>query len=44
LYGDRNFNGATLEILEDVTDLKAVSGSCSGSYNDCISSIRVYRR
>jgi len=44
VYGDRNFNGATLEILEDVTDLKAVSGSCSGSYNDCISSIRVYRR
>lgn len=44
LYGDRDFRGATLEILEAVTDLKSMAGSCSGSYNDCISSIRVYRR
>jgi hypothetical protein len=44
LYGDRNYRGATLEIVEDVLDLKAIGGPCSGSYNDCISSIRVYRR
>jgi hypothetical protein len=44
LYGDRNFRGATLQIVEDVRDVDALSGPCSGSYNDCISSIRVYRR
>lgn len=44
LYGDKNFRGAALEIAEDVADLGARVGSCSGSYDDCISSIRVYRR
>jgi hypothetical protein len=56
VYGDREFKGAALELtgrddvpllLEltaDNLDLSAVSGSCSGSYNDCISSLRVYRR
>lgn len=44
LYGDSNFRGATLEVTEDVADLAARTGSCSGSYDDCISSIRVYRR
>jgi len=44
LYGDRDYRGATLELTEDVLDLSQRLGSCSGSYNDCISSIRVYRR
>ncbi len=44
LYGDKNFRGAALEITEDAADLGARVGSCSGSYDDCISSIRVYRR
>jgi hypothetical protein len=44
LYGDRNFRGATLEVTGDLADLKVISGPCSGSYNDCVSSIRVYRR
>ncbi len=44
LYGDKNFRGAAIEITEDVTDLASRPGSCSGSYDDCISSIRVYRR
>jgi hypothetical protein len=43
-FGDRDFRGATLEVTEDVPDLAAIRGSCSGSYNDCISSIRVFRR
>ena len=44
LYGDRNFHGATIQLTEDVADLALKTGSCSGSYDDCISSIRVYRR
>jgi len=44
LFGDRNFEGGKLEIIQDVPNLKSVSGSCSGSYDDCISSIRVYRK
>ena len=44
LYGDKEFKGATLEVIADVPDLEAIRGSCSGNYNDCISSVRVYRR
>jgi hypothetical protein len=44
LYRDGDFKGATLTVTEDVTDLRRVSGPCSDGYNDCISSIRVFRR
>lgn len=44
VYQDREFKGATLELTADSLDLSALTGSCSGSYNDCISSLRVYRR
>jgi hypothetical protein len=44
LYGDKEFRGGTLEITGDVSDLDAVSGSCKGSFDDCVSSIRVFRR
>jgi hypothetical protein len=44
LYGDKHYRGATIEITEDLADLASRPGSCSGSYDDCISSIRVYRR
>jgi len=44
LYGDRNFRGAVLEVTEDVLDLKALRGDCSGSFDDCVSSIRVFKR
>jgi hypothetical protein len=44
LYGDSDFRGATLEVTEDIVNLGALRGSCDGSYDDCISSIRVYRR
>ena len=44
LYGDKDFRGASLVVTEDVTDLGLRPGSCSGSYDDCISSVRVYRR
>jgi hypothetical protein len=44
LYGDKDFKGALLVVTADIPDLKALSGSCSGSYNDCVSSIKVYRK
>jgi hypothetical protein len=33
-----------LVVTEDIPDLKALTGDCSGSYDDCISSIRVLRK
>jgi hypothetical protein len=44
IYGDKNFRGAVLEVKQDIPDLGAVRGDCSGSYNDCITSIRVLKR
>ena len=44
LYGDKDFRGASVELTEDMADLSARAGSCSGSYDDCVSSIRVRRR
>jgi len=44
LYKDRDYRGSSMTITEDVLDLKAVNGSCDGSFNDCVSSIRVMRR
>lgn len=44
IYGDKNFRGAVLELTQDVPDLGALRGDCSGSYNDCITSIRVLKR
>lgn len=43
IYGDKNYQGAVLEVNGDVPDLSHVQGSCSGSYDDCISSIRVIK-
>jgi hypothetical protein len=44
LYGGNNFTGEHLEVTADVPDLREVPGSCGGTFNDCISSIRVSRR
>lgn len=44
VYRDRDFKGAALELTADSLDLSAASGSCRGSFNDCISSLRVYLR
>jgi hypothetical protein len=43
IYGDKNYRGAVLEVTADVPDLARVHGSCSDSYDDCISSIRVIK-
>ena len=43
IYGDKNYRGAVLEVTADVPDLSRVHGSCSDSYDDCISSICVIK-
>ena len=44
LYGDKDFRGGSVALTGDTIDLAARAGSCSGNYDDCVSSIRVYRR
>jgi hypothetical protein len=44
LFRDRDFRGASRELTGDVQSLAAISGSCDGSFNDCVSSLRVYRK
>jgi hypothetical protein len=44
IYPDRDFKGTPLEVTADALDLSALTGTCKGSYNDCVSSVKVYRR
>ena len=43
LYRDRDFRGQSVTITSDAPDLTRLPGPCSGSFNDCVSSIRVSR-
>ena len=44
LYRDTKFKGSSLVISEDTPNLDRLPGPCSGSFNDCVSSIRVSRQ
>ena len=44
VYKDRDFRGRSLSTTEDILDLKQRSGPCDGSFNDCVTSMRVSRR
>jgi Peptidase inhibitor family I36 len=44
LYRDRDFKGQSVTIDSDTPDFSRLTGPCSGSFNDCISSIRVTRQ
>ena len=43
LYRDEDFRGASVTITEDIPNLRALPGPCDGSFNDCVTSIRVTR-
>jgi hypothetical protein len=43
LYGDDDYRGGRFEAVGDISDLKTVAGSCEEGFNDCVSSIRVFR-
>jgi hypothetical protein len=44
LYRDRDFRGESLRLTADVPDLHELPGPCDGSFNDCVSSMRVEPR
>ena len=45
LFEDDEFRGERIEVTADTPDLRTRRGPCDDdSYNDCVSSIRVYRR
>jgi hypothetical protein len=44
LYRDDAFRGRSVSITSDTPNLEAIPGPCDGTFNDCVSSIRVVRR
>jgi Peptidase inhibitor family I36 len=44
LYRDEDFRGRSVTITADTPNLKAIPGPCDGTFNDCVSSIRVVRQ
>ena len=43
LYRDDDFKGESVTITQSAVDLRELRGPCDGSFNDCVSSIRVRR-
>lgn len=41
LYRDDDFKGRSVTLTADTPNLTALPGPCDGSFNDCVSSIRV---
>jgi hypothetical protein len=44
VYRDRDFGGDSATYTADVRDLDLVAGPCKPGFNDCISSIKVFRQ
>jgi hypothetical protein len=44
LYRDHDFRGQGVTITSDTPSLHDLPGPCDGSFNDCVSSIRVARQ
>ena len=44
LYEDKGFQGRNVTVTADAPDLTALSGPCSGSFNDCVSSMKVAKQ
>ena len=44
LYRDRDFKGRSVTVTSDTPNLRELPGPCEGSFNDCVSSIRLERR
>jgi hypothetical protein len=43
-YRDRSFSGPTLEITQDIPNLRNIPGPCDHGWDDCLSSIRVSKQ
>ena len=44
LYRDRDFKGRSVTLTADTPNLRKLDGPCDGSFNDCVSSIKVARQ
>jgi hypothetical protein len=44
LYEDKDFQGRNVTVTADTPDLTALPGPCSGTFNDCLSSLKVTRQ
>jgi hypothetical protein len=44
LYRDPRYKGASVTLTSDTPNLRALSGPCDHTFNDCVSSIRVARQ
>ena len=44
LYRDKDFKGRSVTLTADAANLRELPGPCSGTFNDCVSSLRVARQ
>jgi hypothetical protein len=44
LYRNPDYKGASLTVSEDTPNLQGLPGPCSGTFNDCVSSIGISRQ
>jgi hypothetical protein len=44
LYRDEDFKGRSVTVTSDTPNLRNLPGPCDGSFNDCVTSIRVTRQ
>jgi hypothetical protein len=44
LYEDKDFRGRSVTLTADAPNLDALAGPCDGSFNDCVSSLKVSRQ
>lgn len=44
LYRDKEFKGRSVSLTSDTANLRDLPGPCSGTFNDCVSSLRVSRQ
>jgi hypothetical protein len=44
LYRDDDFKGRSITISADTPNLRVLPGPCDGSFNDCVTSIRVTKQ
>jgi len=44
LYRDREYKGNSVRLTADSPNLRQLPGPCDGTFNDCVSSIRVARQ
>jgi hypothetical protein len=44
LYEDKDFRGRSVTVTADTPNLTALPGPCDGSFNDCVSSLKVAKQ